>query len=53
MNLSLDTQKKMNSALAKGNRKQAYNLFVIMNNLRAAEGKDFFTMPNLQKEFEK
>ena len=48
---SLEIQKMMNKALANGSYKKAYKLFLIVTDLRAIEGKEVLTMPNLEARF--
>lgn len=49
---ALYLQKRMNMYLAKKQFRLAYKSFLKMNELRALEGAEFFTMPNLQARFE-
>jgi hypothetical protein len=49
---AFEVQKTMNKALANGSYKKAYKCFLKMNELRILEGKEFFTMHNLQSRFE-
>ena len=44
--------KKMNNFYQCGNYKMAYKYFLLMNQMRLQEGKEFFTMKNLQSKFE-
>lgn len=48
---AITIQKQMNSALVSKNYNKAFRLFNEMNVLRAAEGLEFLTMPNLEKRF--
>ena len=47
MTTALETQKKMNSAYERGQYKKAFLLYVLLINLREAEGQPVLRMPNL------
>jgi hypothetical protein len=49
---AIEVQEVMNKALANGSYRKAYNCFLKMTELRAAEGLPILTMPNLQARFE-
>lgn len=51
MSDALYIQNQMNQALAKGNHKRAYKLYIFMNELREEEGLEKLTLPNLEKRF--
>ena len=48
---ALDLQKRMNVYLAKKQFRLAYKAFLTMTELRALEGLEVLTMPNLQARF--
>lgn len=49
MSNALYIQNQMNHALANGSYKKAIKLYVYMNELRAEEGLEKLTLPNLEK----
>lgn len=51
-NASLYIQKQMNAAYKNKSYKKAYELFILMNEMRIEKGLDFLTMPALQARFE-
>lgn len=51
MSDALYIQNQMNQALAKGNYKRAYKLYIFMNELREEEGLEKLTLPNLENRF--
>lgn len=50
-NLLLETQKKLNSAYARKNYKQAYHLLQIGNEIRAKLNRPILKLPNLEAKF--